>query len=226
MEWQQFKKIRFLTETKDQTDSCVVLFHGYGADAQDLASLSQVIQPNQSLDWFFPQGGLVVPVGPMMSGRAWFQLRVSDFEALASGESPGSGIGEESVKTLIEVTEWLNHLGKLYKNVFIGGFSQGAILTSHCFYRLNFTPKALIFFSGFLISPSSFPTLPDELKVPFFQSHGLADQVLPVAGAKKLYDLLTEKGLSGQWLEFQGGHEIPYDVIRGTSNFLNDSLDQ
>ncbi len=224
MEWQKFKQLDYLVEQNEQTDTCIVLFHGYGADANDLASLAKVYKLKKEVDWYFPQGFLQVPIGPMMMGRAWFELRVSDFTDGAGGKIVDIPIRPQDEKAIDQVSEWLNHLGKMYKNVVFGGFSQGAILSSHCFYRLNFTAKGLLLLSGFLAGPQSFPTLPDELKIPFFQCHGERDEVLGIAGAQKLYNKLTEMGLQGTWRSFPGGHEIPMDVIAETQIFLNSVL--
>lgn len=225
MQWQKFKKLDYLVSQSDQADCCVVLFHGYGADAQDLASLSTCFQFKENVDWYFPQGFLQVPIGPMMSGRAWFELRVSDFDQNGQFNAQNIPVGEAEEKVFNQVSEWLNHLGKLYKKVIIGGFSQGAILTSHCFYRLNFSPKALVLYSGYLVAGDRFPILPDPLKIPFFQSHGRQDPVLAIGGAQALFKKLQELGLKGQWSEFNGGHEIPMGVIAQTQTFLTSVLE-
>lgn len=220
MQWERFKKLEYLCSTQDNSKACVVLFHGYGADANDLASLHRVFQLKEPVDWFFPQGVFEVPIGPMMSGRAWFHLRVSDFEGLANGDGGQIKMNPEIQSVMSQVKEWLNHLGKQYDKVIFGGFSQGAILSSHVFYQINFSPKAMVLLSGFLVSPSDFPTLPEAQKIPFFQSHGNHDPVLPVGGARKLFDKLTEMGLEGQWVPFSGGHEIPMNVIADLQKFL------
>lgn len=225
MQWEKFKKLDFLCETKPDSKACVVLFHGYGADANDLASLQNIFKLEASADWFFPQGVHSVAISPMMSGRAWFQLRMSDFENLAQNKVADEGIDPEVKDVITQVTNWLNHLGKLYDQVFIGGFSQGAILTSHCFYRLNFTPAGLLLLSGSLMVPSEFPgTVPEPLRAPFFQSHGGQDPVLPLPGAQKLHSKLIELGLEGNFMEFSGGHEIPISVIQRAQTFLNFQL--
>jgi len=226
MKWQKFKNLDFIVSQKDNSKTCVILFHGYGADAKDLSSLAQVYDVGEEVDWFFPQGVIEVPFGPMMSGRAWFELRVSDFEQVSRGEVKDRPLDPRDEKTMGLVSEWLNQLGKVYENVFIGGFSQGAILTSHSLYRLQFKPAGLLLFSGFLISPSSFPTLPEDLKISFFQSHGKQDQVLNIGGARKLYDFLEKMGLSGNWFEFSGGHEIPMNTIAESQKFLKKSLNR
>lgn len=224
MQWEKFGKLDFLCETNDDAHAAIVLFHGYGADANDLAGLAGAFQFEKKVDWFFPQGVFEVPIGPMMSGRAWFQLRVSDFENLARDRMDDQGLTPEIRQVLDQVVKWLNHLGKLYKQVYIGGFSQGAILAGHSFYRCNFTPAGLILLSGFLVAPSAIPILPDALKIPFFASHGVQDPVLPISGAQKLFNKLTDLGMKGEWVEFRGGHEIPMNVIAKLQTFLNSLL--
>ena len=224
MKWEKYQDLNYISQVQAGSNTCLVLFHGYGADANDLASLGQVFQLNQNTDYFFPQGPIQVPISPMMMGRAWFSLRVSDLEPFSGGAIPDVGFDQEILQVLDKVTEWLNHLGTLYENVLFGGFSQGAILSSHSFYRLNFSPKALLLLSGYLVAPSEFPTLPDALKVPFFQSHGLRDEVLSVKGGQKLYQKLSNLGLKGQWVEFHGGHEIPMNVIADVQNFINKNI--
>lgn len=225
MDWQKFEKIDYLSVTRDEASVAVILFHGYGADASDLSSLAQVYKLKKNADWFFPQGVLQVPIGPMMTGRAWFELNAQDFENMAARKVNDSPMSPKHNERLNQVSRFINHIGKMYDQVFIGGFSQGAILTSHSLYRLNFTPAGLVLLSGFLVSPSAFPTLPDHLKVPFFQSHGSRDEVLPIDGARQLYEKMQQEGLKGRWMEFNGGHEIPMDVIAESQIFVNSILD-
>lgn len=224
MNWQRFNNLNYLVNQSEQAETAIVFFHGYGADAHDLASLSQAYRVPEAVDWYFPQGVLEVPIGPMMSGRAWFELRVSDFEGVAAGEIPDTPISKADEKTLMGVVKWLNHLGGLYKRVIIGGFSQGAILTSHALYRLQFRPQGLVLFSGFLIAPSAFLSVVDADKIPFFQSHGQQDPILKISGAKALFEKIKNLGLPGQWVEFTGGHEIPMGVIEKSQTFLTTAL--
>ena len=224
MNWSEESGINYLFHKQTGADTAVMLFHGYGADANDLAPLSQVIDQEGRFDWYFPQGILEVPIGPMMTGRGWFSIENRDWEALMRGEIDDSPFTETTKKTLESVLGLTHKLLDSYDKVFIGGFSQGAILTSHAFYRYNFVPKGLILMSGYLNAPSEYPTIPDQLKVPFIQSHGQADQVLPLAGAKKLYSQLTEFGLPGEFVEFMGGHEIPMEVIAKVKAFIEDQL--
>lgn len=220
MNWERYKDLNFLSEMNEGSNTALVLIHGYGADATDLAGLGPMFGFSQPVDFYFPQGVLEIPIAPMMSGRAWFPIRAEAFPALAQGEVLSEAPTPETRQTILKVCEWLNQLGKNYEKVIIGGFSQGAILTSHAFYQLQFQPAALLLFSGYLVAPGEFPSLPDSLKTPFFQSHGQQDQVLSIKGAKKLNEKLIDLGLAGDWETFHGGHEIPPAVVQKAKSFL------
>ena len=223
MEWKKFKKIKYLHEKTEGSKSCIVLFHGYGADAEDLIVLAQSLYFSEDVDFIFPQGVRAISLGSGVTGRAWFQMQSVDFENISSQLSDHKMISD--VKNVLEqIKELLNHLGSLYEKIFIGGFSQGAILVTHSFYRINFIPKALLILSGSLILPSLFPTLPESLKIPFFQSHGTQDNLLRIDGARRLHEKLLSVGLKGLWYEFQGGHGVPEDVASSLNNFMIDLL--
>ena len=53
-----------------------------------------------------------------------------------------------------------------------------------------------------------------------FQSHGSSDPLLPHAAAQKLHQILSDAGLAGEWHGFQGGHEIPQNVLLQLNAFL------
>ena len=224
MEWKKYKEINCLHETTKGAKTCVVLFHGYGADAEDLASLAQSLYFSEDVDFLFPQGLKTVSLGSGITGRAWFQLQSDNFESMASELLSNQKMMADIQSIIKKIKEWLNHLGGLYQKIFIGGFSQGAILVTHSFYRLNFIPRALLILSGSLILPSFFPTLPENLKIPFFQSHGVRDNLLGIQGARKLHEKFLSMGLEGQWYEFQGGHGVPEDVINNLNAFMMDIL--
>ena len=60
-----------LENNSDSEPSTVIFFHGFGADAYDLKSLSEVLSTKNPSRWVFPQGILEVPIGPGWTGRAW-----------------------------------------------------------------------------------------------------------------------------------------------------------
>ncbi|MDN8836887.1 hypothetical protein Q0M54_13930, partial [Staphylococcus aureus] len=58
----------------------------------------------------------------------------------------------------------------------------------------------------------------------FFQAHGARDQVLSFALAQRLEGVLKEAGWDGHLQRFDGGHEIPFEVLIQLGAFLRKVL--
>jgi predicted esterase len=57
--------IKSIDSVQDPKQVYVILFHGFGADMHDLASLQDILNPSgKQLNWIFPQGIHSVPIGP------------------------------------------------------------------------------------------------------------------------------------------------------------------
>lgn len=210
------------TEGKD--GPAVMLCHGFGASAHDLAPLSQIIKAKPNTTWYFPQGPLEFPIGPRMKGRAWFPLISEEIQrALAEGKTLSfvdvvpSGLSESREKLVRIVEEIKNHT----TDITIGGFSQGAMMTTDLFLRSEENFSGLAILSGTLICRSEWKELAKGKKpFQFFQSHGTYDPVLPFENAKRLEELLRDGGLSGEFVTFPGGHEIPEGVVKRFGQYL------
>jgi phospholipase/carboxylesterase len=209
---------------KKDTDLCVVLLHGYGADASDLAPLANNLDPKQQAAWFFLQGPLEVPVGPMWTGRAWFPINVQELEAamaqgrfreLVDWEAPGFEEARDKVLNSLQI------LNKTYGKVVLGGFSQGAMLSTEVALQHANQLEGLLLFSSNLIRRPHWRALaPRAAGLKYFQSHGRRDPILPFAGAERLHEMLLEAGLEGSFQGFNGGHEIPFSVLSSLKEFL------
>ena len=56
--------------------------------------------------------------------------------------------------------------------------------------------------------------------MPVFMAHGRADDVLPFDLAEKLHQEMVTAGLSVTFVAFEGGHEIPSEVVAALGTFL------
>jgi phospholipase/carboxylesterase len=200
------------------------LFHGYGADAYDLQSLADVIQPSQPTHWIFPQGVLEVPIGPGWTGRAWWPIDITSLQLATQSGQPRDLSQEKPTalaplrKTFFETVQSL-HLS--WKDVILGGFSQGAMLATDLFLNAPEAPKALVILSGALINKEEWKKrAPQRAGSQFFMSHGRHDDVLSVRGANQLETLLIQSGLKGHLDTFEGQHEIPIEIIAKLNQFL------
>jgi phospholipase/carboxylesterase len=202
---------------------CLVLCHGYGADAFDLASLADVFQL-PGWNFVFPQGHLEVPIGPFMSGRAWFPIdldrfersvRTHEYDELMNTVPPGAD------RAIQHVTKMLAALPFRASQIILGGFSQGAMLTSNIAVQHAEEFRGLVLLSGALMGkPLMTEKAVSKKNLRYFQCHGTGDPILPIATAQALHDLLSDAGLHGEFLEFRGGHEIPMPVIARLRSFL------
>lgn len=203
---------------------CIVFFHGYGADAQDLAGLTPYLKVPDSATLMFPNGPLKVPIGAGFDGRAWCHINIRDFEEslsqgkvrdLSGSRPEGMTQVRDQVKGLVE------ELYSKHSQVFLGGFSQGSMLAVELALFMKQKPNGIIILSGNLVDAKSWQQwAPTAKGVPFFMSHGTNDAILGFPGAEALEQMLTKAGLEGQMMSFRGGHEIPPKIIESMNSFL------
>jgi phospholipase/carboxylesterase len=164
--------------------------------------------------------------------RAWWMI---DLEKLnrdlsagrprdASGETP-KGLAEARERVVALLDEVSRRLGGDPKKTVLGGFSQGAMLACDIALRTDRPFAGLVLLSGTLLARQEWaPLMPKRKGLKVLQSHGRADPLLPFFLAEQLRDLLTQAGLSVEWVAFRGAHEIPEVVLTKLGTFLRDTL--
>jgi phospholipase/carboxylesterase len=198
----------------------VLLFHGYGADANDLASLAEMFSFSKPCNWLFPNGHLSVPIGPGWTGRAWWQIKMSDLEGdWTERRAPDMDLAVEKAFKMFSSMKFD------WKDVIIGGFSQGAMLATELYLRAPQNPAGLICLSGTLLSKTTWEKVADQRKgSSIFMSHGELDQVLPHKGSIQLQQFFEANGIKTQFVSFRGGHEIPFQVIEKMKSYISERL--
>jgi phospholipase/carboxylesterase len=209
----------------------VVLSHGFGAPGTDLVGLARVIPVERSVRFAFPAAPIALSaMGFMDDARAWWeidmmrlqmQLMTGNVERLL--EEVPDGLAEARAKLVATVEALEKSLGVPQDKVFIGGFSQGAMLSCDVMLRTSRPFAGLVLLSGSMIAQREWlPLMPARAKIPVFQSHGTHDPILPYRAAERLRDALTEAGLSVQFTAFRGQHEIPMPVLDRLGKWLSD----
>ncbi len=201
------------THRFDGGPKTVILFHGYGASADDLAPLRQ-LSPEHT--WLFPQGPLEA-----FPGRAWFPIDIEAIcEATARGEAPfGKHFPPELTEMKAQLKRFLKALAIPPEDCILGGFSQGAIVATDLVLSSEQKMGGLMVFSGTLANEENWGRTP-HAGIPFFQSHGKQDPILLFHQAEALEKLLQKVGLQGQLNAFEGGHEIPQEILLKARDFL------
>ena len=200
----------------------VVLLHGYGAPGDDLVGLASYLRL-PGVRFVFPEAPLALPQG----GRAWWLLDLELFERRARGERIDRS--SELPPTLPAVrAAMLDFIGALESDLgvkrdrlFIGGFSQGAMVACDLVLHLGQLPAGLILLSTTLIASGTWqPRFARLRSLPVLQSHGIADPLLDHADALRVRDLLQAAGADVTFVEFAGGHEIDAGVLAALQRFV------
>jgi phospholipase/carboxylesterase len=200
----------------DDPSKVVVMLHGFGADMGDLAPLADVLDPSGDWTFYFPNAPIEVPIGPAWTGRGWFPISLRELEAgidFTKIRPPGLDLSRKLVEELV--------FNINPKKLVIGGFSQGAMVATDFTLQQPDEVAALLIYSGVLLDEEAWTKRAVGLKgKKFLQSHGERDQVIPISGARRLYDILKSAGADGPFVSFGGAHEIPANVIQKTALLL------
>lgn len=205
-------------------DQTIILLHGYGADATDLVQLASAMKTPTQTQWLFLNAPQTVIIDSYMSGRAWFEIDILELSlVMQNGQfdnfTKAIPPGLSHVRQLI--LDFIKSKGLDISKTILGGFSQGAMVALDVTFHLDKNPKGLLLFSGSMINVHEWRQLaPHRKGLRFFQSHGSNDPLLRIEIAKKLEGLLTNSGLKGRLIEFNGAHEIPMPIIEKAQEFL------
>jgi phospholipase/carboxylesterase len=151
----------------------------------------------------------------MQSARARGEER-----ALRQETPPGLSDARARVTAL--VTELTRQTGVEPAAVFLGGFSQGAMMATDVSLASPGLVGGLIVMSGSIIAENEWRTHLPLLTpgLPAFVSHGRGDPVLPFAFSEALRDLFQAAHHPVTWVPFDGGHGIPAVVLTKVEAFL------
>lgn len=217
--------------------NAVILFHGYGANAWDLASFAEYYQqlmPHKNVHdylWVFPQGLLDLSGGfGDGSQRAWFPISIE--RLLMQKTADEDFLSYQTIENGDVVLSTLEGLiGELssreIKSIVLGGFSQGGMLAYHLLPRIisKVSVSVLALFSTVSIEFQRYQSLWQK-QVPFqslkvlLQSHGTSDEVLSYKEGSKLFSYLSNYFQQSEFMEFKGGHTIPENTLRTFFKFL------
>ncbi len=201
-----------------------VLLHGYGSAAEHWLPYAQTIPFPPSGQFLFPQGSETMRrKDGVQDGHAWWDLDLASHRRIGklgvdlTNEDP-SGL-ERAAKL---VRESLSREGNSKVHPFIlGGFSQGAMVACEVAFSSDEPLAALVILSGTLLGRAGWrPHMVTRKGMPVFMSHGRADNILPYDLAERLHAELEAAGIDVTFVPFDGGHEIPEEVVTALGTFL------
>jgi phospholipase/carboxylesterase len=194
----------------------LVVLHGWGANAQDVASLaSYMMLPDYCMA--FPDAPFTHPYSE--AGRMWYSFP----ETYSFQSSPDFGDQPQLQESRRQLMEWLRSLesitGVALEQTVLAGFSQGGAMTLDV--GLYLPLKALIVLSGYLHAPIA-PR--PSAAPPVLMVHGRQDPVVPVAAAVQAKQQLMAMGVAVNYEELDMGHEIQLSVLKLMKSFIAERL--
>ncbi len=194
-----------------EPEGALALFHGRGADENDLFPLLDALDPERRLLGVTARGPLALPPG----GAHWYVL----------GEL-GYPEPRSFMSSYEQASKFLDALEIRPQRTVLGGFSQGTAMT----YALGLAkgrprPAGLIGLSGFVPTVEG---LELDLSPPLPRvaiGHGTFDPVIPVEWGQRARALLTEAGADVLYRESPVPHTIDPRVVGELRVWLADVLE-
>jgi phospholipase/carboxylesterase len=199
-----------LRPASGEAEGAIVLFHGRGADENDLFPLLDLLDPERRLVAATPRGPLSLPPG----GAHWYVVREIGFPDKETFDASYDLAGGW-LEAFAEQT------GVPPEQTVLGGFSQGAVMT----YALGLgrgrpRPAGLIVLSGFIPTVEGFeldlsPPLP-----PVAIGHGTYDPVISVEWSRRANQQLEQAGADVLYREYPLPHAIDPGYLSELSSWL------
>ena len=170
----------------------LVLFHGRGADEDDLFPLLDVLDPTRRFDGYTPRGPLSLPPG----GAHWYVVpRVGYPDPETFGAS------------YREASEWLDALP--HEKIVLGGFSQGCVMALALgLGRDRPRPAAIAGFSGFIPQVDGWELDTERPFPPIALGHGALDPIIPIEFGRNACDTLLSAGAKPLYREYPQRHAL------------------
>jgi phospholipase/carboxylesterase len=196
--------------TNGDPEGALVLFHGRGADENDLFPLLDLLDPERHLLGATARGPLSLPPG----GAHWYIVRQVGFP------------DRETFRSTLELAGgWLDDLLARHdiphERAVLGGFSQGGVMS----YALGLgagrpRPAGIMALSSFIPNVDGFE-LGDPAGIPVAIGHGTYDPVIGVEFAREARDRLSEGGADVTYRESPMPHAIDPGYLRELPDWVS-----
>jgi phospholipase/carboxylesterase len=192
-----------------QAEGALVLFHGRGADENDLFPLLDVLDPDRRLHGYTPRGPLTLPPG----GAHWYVVpRVGYPDPPTFHASYG------------QAGDWLDSLP--HGRIVLGGFSQGCVMSLALGLGAGRPrPVAICGFSGFIPVVDGWDLDRSRPLPPVALGHGTLDPVIGVDFGRRARDQLLAAGGEVFYREYPLPHALDPQFVYDVRDWLWAELD-
>ena len=157
--------------------------------------------------------------GPLSGRRGWWWLNLNGHVPPGETFADYSKIHPGGIQVASRLVR--NYLEDVRQPIILGGFSQGAMTSAEIAFRSNQELAGLILLSGTTVDEERWAEhFAGRRQLPIFIAHGRLDSVLPFERMERFQARLKAFGLNVTWLPFDGGHDIPDEVVAGMNAFI------
>jgi phospholipase/carboxylesterase len=183
----------------------VIVMHGRGADANDLADLAPMI--DDGYRFVFPNAAKKFEPMPGYSfGYSWFD-----------GWPPeGNSILDSREKLLALIDELVERYPTPEGKIVVAGFSQGGMMAIDAGFRTPQKVAGIVCMSGAIYEADA----PPLRKLPLLIVHGTEDDMIPLFAAQRTRFVLEENGVTPEYHEFPMGHQVTAESMVVVRLFL------
>lgn len=187
----------------------VLLLHGRGADANDLADLAPML--DGGFRFLCPNAPKPFEAYPGMTfGWTWFDGWPPVHESLVASRALLLGF----------IAEALERYPTPPGRFVIAGFSQGGLMALDAGLRTAAVPAGIVVMSGGLYE-NELPDLAGRAATPVFIGHGDADEVVSVNYARRARGVLEGAGFTVDYEEYPMGHQLVQEEAVSIRSFLS-----
>ena len=202
--------------TETENPQLFLLIHGYGSNEEDLFSFSPDLPATAHV--ISVRGIYNLPFG----GYSWYDISFENNEKYMDTNQAANS-KDALVKFIDEIIIQEN---LDINNVFIAGFSQGAILSYSIALNNPTKVKNVMILSGYpeFKIIGDFNQNQDFSTLNFFVSHGTEDAILPIEAGRLGKQLLNDLRIKNEYHEYRSGHGIVPQNYHDLMAFIKEAL--
>ena len=214
-------------EVKNNPEKFVFLLHGYGDNGENFISLSENLYVSSSnISFFAPNAPSSVPQYPI--GRQWFDIYPNGIPMIEAGPREKEILEQDCLASLNLLKNYIDALclkhQLTYKDCFIIGFSQGAIMAFELGKYINQIFAGCVLLSGRIL-PSENHNKSPFIKTPIMIAHGDQDSVIHPKYFDEACNILNKEGFLFESSLLKGEpHTISSEMLHLVQNFLKKNV--
>ena len=210
-------------ETTPASRASVIWMHGLGADGHDFVPIIPELDLPETLAVRFvfphaPMRSVTINAGMVM--RAWY-----DVLELGGGREDEAGVRASQILVEALIAREKSR-GIPADRIVLAGFSQGGVMALQTGLRHAERLAGIMALSCYvpLAYALAAEASPANRDVRIFMAHGIDDDLIPVAAARRSRDLLLGLGCRVEWREYPMPHSVSGKEVGDISRWLRETL--